>query len=79
MDFKTLNLCLEAKKISHNLYRTDFEIFVLVSFVFRLKFSSILIFRCINKTHLKSFVFKMLFIGDYSSTFYFFDDKVLSV
>ena len=29
-----------------------------------------------DKTHLKSFVFQILFIGDYSSTPYLFDDKV---
>ena len=39
---------LEAEKILHNLYRTDFYIFALVSFVFSLNFSFILIFRCIK-------------------------------
>ena len=29
-----------------------------------------------HKTHLKSFVFEILFIGDYSSTFYLFYGKV---
>ena len=29
-----------------------------------------------HKTHFKSFVFEILFIGDYSSTFYLFDGKV---
>ena len=29
-----------------------------------------------HKTHLKSFVFEILFIADYSSTFHLFDDKV---
>ena len=28
-----------------------------------------------RKTHLKSFVFEKYFIGDYSSTFYLFDDE----
>ena len=54
---------------------TDFQIFVLVSYVFSLNFSLILIFRCL-KPILKSFVVEILFIGDYGSTFYLFDDKV---
>ena len=32
-----------------------------------------------DETHLKSFVFEILFIGDNSLTFYFFDGKVWSV
>ena len=32
-----------------------------------------------HNTHLKSFALDSLFIGDYSSTFYLFDDKVWSV
>ena len=32
-----------------------------------------------HKTHLNSFVFEILFIGGYSSTFYLFDGNVWSV
>ena len=32
-----------------------------------------------HKTYLKSFVFKNLFIGDYSSNFDLFDEKVWNV
>ena len=39
---------LEAEKILQNMYRTDFKIFVLMSFVFSLNSSFILIFRCIK-------------------------------
>ena len=39
---------LEAKKILYDLYRTDFQIFVLVSFVFSLNFSLILICKCMK-------------------------------
>ena len=63
-------LRLEAIEIMHSLYRTDFYIFVFVSLIFCLNFSLILI-----KTS-KSFVFEFLFIGDYSLTFYLFDDNV---
>ena len=66
MDYKNLNGIWKLKEF----YRINIYIFVLVSFVFSLNFSLNLIFRCI-----KSFVFKILFIRDYSSTFYLFDDK----
>ena len=32
-----------------------------------------------HKTHLKGFVFENLFIEDYSSAFFLFDEKVWSV
>ena len=67
---------LEAEKILHDLYGTDFLIFVLVSFVFSLNFAFNLDFSMQNKTYLKNSVFEILFIGDYKSTFYLFDDKV---
>ena len=58
---------MEAEKILHNLYWTDFQIFVSVSFVFGSKFSLTLIFRCIKPIS-KTFS-EILLIGDYSSTF----------
>ena len=32
-----------------------------------------------HKTHLKSFVFEILFMGDYNSTFYLFDGEIWSL
>ena len=45
-----------------------------MSFGFSLNFFFNFDFQ-MHKTHLKSFVFEILFIGDYSSTFYLFDGK----
>ena len=45
--------------------RSTLNFFVLVSFVFSLKFSLNFVFQ-MHKAHLKSFVFEILFIGDYS-------------
>ena len=74
-DFKNLNGVWKLKRFCITCVELIFEFFVLVSFVFSLNFSLIFNFL-MHEIQLKSFVFEILFIGDYSLTFYLFRDKV---
>ena len=75
MDFKNLNSVWKPKRFCITCFELIFKIFVLVSFVFSLNFFFSFDFQ-MQKTHLKSFVFEILFVGNYISTFYLSDDKV---
>ena len=66
MNFKNLSGVSKQKRFCITCIELIFKIFVPMGFVFSLNFSLILIFRC--KKHLKSFVFEILFTGDYSPT-----------
>ena len=77
--FKKFKLRLEAEKILHvkilcKCKELSFKFF-LCEFCFQFEFFFNFDFQ-MHKTHLKSFAFEILFIGDYSSTFYLFDNKV---
>ena len=61
--FQKFKRRLEAEKILHNLYRTDFQFFVLVKF-FHFQFFLNLEFQT-HKIHLESFLFEGLFIEDH--------------
>ena len=62
MNFKSLNGVWKLKTFLHHLVGTEF----FFNFDFQM-----------HKTHLESFAFEILFLGDYSSTFYLFDDESL--
>ena len=77
MDFKNLSGVWKPKRFCISCIETIFRF--LSQWVW---FSAWIFFNFdfqMYKTHLKSFVFKILFIGDNSSTLYFFDGKVWSV
>ena len=63
MYFKSLNGVWKLKRFCRTC--VDFKIFVLMSFVFSLNFFFFNFDVQIHKTHLKSYVFEFLFIGDY--------------
>ena len=65
MDSKNLNGVWKLKR----------SCFCFVEFCFQFEFCFKFDFQ-MHKTHLKSFVFEFLFIGNYSSTFCLSDDKV---
>ena len=68
MDFKNLNGVQKLKRLCITCMELIFEFFFRFEFFFNFDFQ-------MHKTHLKSFVLEILFIGDYSSTFYLFDAK----
>ena len=73
MDFKNLNHVWKLKRF----YMTCIELifkFFLGEFCFQFEFCLNIDFQ-MQKT-IKSFVFEILFVGDYSANFYLFDDKV---
>ena len=77
MDFKNLNGVWKLKRFCITCIEL---IFKFLSGEFCFQFESFFHFDFqMHKTHLKSFVFEIFFIGDYSSTFYLFEVKVWSV
>ena len=71
MDFKNSNCVWKLKRFCITCIELMFK-FCLGEFCFRFEF----FFNFDFQNHLKSFVFEILFVGDYSSTFYLFGDKV---
>ena len=63
--FQNFKWRLETEKILQNLYRIDFLNFCPGEFCFQFEFFFYFDFP-MHETHLKSFVFKILLIGDYS-------------
>ena len=74
MDFKNLNGVWKLKKFCITCINLIFK-FCLSEFCSQFEFFFNFDFQ-MRKTHLKSFVFEILFIGNYSSTFYLFDGKI---
>ena len=74
MDFKNLNGVWRLKRFCVTFIELFFQ-FCLIEFCFQLEFVYNFDFQ-MHKTHLEYFVFEILFIGDYSSTFYRFGGKV---
>ena len=75
MDFKNLNGVWKLKRFCISCIELFFLIILSQRLCFQFEFFYNFDFQ-MHKTHLKSFVFEILFIGDNSSTFYLFDGKV---
>ena len=73
MDFKNLNGVWNLKRFCKTCIETILN-FCLSEFRFQFEFFFNFDFQ-MYKTHIKSFVFEILFIGDFSSTFYLLDGK----
>ena len=75
MDFKNLDSVWKLKRFCITSIELILNFFFLSEFCFQLEIFINFDFQ-MHKTHLKSFVFEILFIGDCSSTFYLFDGEV---
>ena len=74
MDFKNLNDVWKPERFFITCVELIFN-FCFSEFYFQFEFFLNFDFQ-MHKTHLKGFVFEILFIGGYSSTFHLFDGKV---
>ena len=74
MDFNNLNGVWKLKRFCMTYVELILN-FCLSEFCLQFEFFLNFDFQ-MHKTHLKSFLFEILFTGDYSSTFYLFDGKV---
>ena len=75
MDFKNLNNVWKLKKFCITCIELIFSNFCLSEFCIKFEFFFNFDFQ-MHKTHLKSFVLEILFIRDYSSSFYLFNGNV---